>query len=86
MSTSQPSLNFKCKKCCSDRPKRFTSEIALRFPGIEGLNKPIVLVFPETLVCLECGVAEFAVPEKELEVLRTETLVEGATAMARGGS
>ena len=30
---------------------------------------PAVWVFPELAVCLECGIAEFAVPEAELRLL-----------------
>ena len=52
--------------------------MALHFPGLDGLNKPIVWVFPKISVCLDCGLAEFIVPEKELEVLRTGAPVEGA--------
>lgn len=43
--------------------------MALHFPGLKGLDKPIVWVFPEVLVCLECGLAEFSIPETELGVL-----------------
>ena len=42
------------------------------------MNKPVVWVFPTISVCLDCGRAEFVVPEKELEVLRTGVPVEGA--------
>jgi hypothetical protein len=35
------------------------------------VNKPTVWVFPEVLVCLDCGVSEFTVPETELRVLVT---------------
>ena len=76
--------NPRCTSCRSENIKTLTGEIALHFPGLNGLNKPIVWVFPKILVCLECGVAEFAVPERELEVLRTETPVEG-TAVPLGG-
>jgi hypothetical protein len=67
-----------CTSCHSENQKTFTAEIAIHFPGIEGLNKPIVWVFPEIFVCLGCGIAQFTVSEKELEVLRTGAPVEGA--------
>jgi hypothetical protein len=44
-----------CKKCLSGNFKTFNGEIAIHFPGLEGLSKPIVWVFPTVLVCLECG-------------------------------
>lgn len=43
--------------------------MGIRSPGLKGLDKPIVWVFPELLVCLDCGMAEFVVPEAELRVL-----------------
>ena len=57
-----------CRHCESGR-KSFTSEIAIHFPGLDGLNKPLVRVFPEVKVCLNCGMAEFVVPEEERRVL-----------------
>jgi hypothetical protein len=39
------------------------------FPGLKGLDMPIVWVFPKLEVCLECGFAEFEIPETELHVL-----------------
>jgi len=41
-------------------------------------------LFQKVSVCLECGVAELTIPEKELEVLRTGTPVEGASVWLRG--
>jgi hypothetical protein len=61
-----------CKSCGSNRQKKFTGEIAIHFPGLKGIEKPIVWVFPDVLVCLNCGSAEFAVPEAELRVLVTD--------------
>ena len=58
-----------CKRCASDRQGSFNGEIALHFPGLQGLNKPIVWIFPKLVVCLRCGLAEFTVPEGELLVL-----------------
>jgi hypothetical protein len=58
-----------CQRCTSDSRRSFNSEIAIHFPGLNGLDKPIVWVFPRLAVCLACGSAEFIVPERELRVL-----------------
>ena len=60
-----------CELCQSDNQRTFTGEIAIHFPGLKGVKKPIVWVFPHSSVCLNCGAAEFLVPMKELDVLRT---------------
>jgi hypothetical protein len=44
-------------------------EIAIHFPGLNGLDKSIVWVFSKLAVCLRCGFTEFIVPETELRVL-----------------
>lgn len=41
----------------------------MHFSGLQGLDKPIVWIFPKLLVCLDCGFAEFAIPETELRQL-----------------
>ena len=58
-----------CKACGSDPQSKFNAEIAIHFPGRQGLDEPIVWVFPQLLVCLKCGVAQFRVPEAELAAL-----------------
>ena len=58
-----------CKRCTSDSQRAFSGEVAIHFPGLTGLDKPIVWMFPMPLVCLDCGFTEFTVPEKELRVL-----------------
>jgi hypothetical protein len=58
-----------CKSCGSDNLRKFTAEVAIHFPGLQGLDKPIVWAFPKLLVCLNCGNAEFSVPETELRTL-----------------
>jgi len=58
-----------CKSCQSQNQRNLNGEIAIHFPGLEGLKKPIVWVFPKVAVCLSCGVAEFTIPERELTVL-----------------
>jgi hypothetical protein len=67
-----------CKRCASDSQQLFNGEIAIHFPGLKGLDKPIVWMFPKVAVCLECGFTDFKVPEKELRVLVHGIPVEGA--------
>ena len=55
-----------CKSCSSKNREAFSAEINVHCGGWEGLKKPGVLVFPKLLICLDCGFAEFAVPETEL--------------------
>ena len=66
-----------CKSCHSENRNDFTGEVAIHFPGLKGLDKPIVWVFPKLFVCLNCGFTEFVVPETELR-----QLVEGEAAGA----
>jgi predicted Zn-ribbon and HTH transcriptional regulator len=63
----------KCKSCQSERQSNFNGEIGLHFPGRKGLDKPLVLVFPQLVVCLDCGFTEFEIPETELRVLSDGT-------------
>ena len=58
-----------CRGCKSNKQSRFGGEVAIHFPGLKGLNKPIVWVFPKLLVCLDCGLTEFTVPDSELRAL-----------------
>jgi hypothetical protein len=62
-----------CKSCQSQNQRNFTAEVAIHYPGLKGLAKPIVWVFPQLLVCMNCGFTEFAIPEANLR-----RLVEGA--------
>jgi hypothetical protein len=61
--------SFHCSSCQSANQGTFNGEIAIHFPGLEGLDKPIVWVFPKLLVCLNCGFTEFTIPETELREL-----------------
>ena len=70
-----------CIGCQSDKQSAFNGEIAIHFPGLDGLDKPIVWVFPKLVVCLHCGFAEFAVPERELLVLERASPVDGAVVL-----
>jgi hypothetical protein len=44
-------------------------EMAIHLPGLQDIDKPAVWVFSGVVVCLDCGNAEFAVPEAELRQL-----------------
>jgi len=65
---------------CNLESRYFPSEIAIHFPGLDGLNKPVVHVFPQICICVGCGNAEFVVPEPERKVLRDGKLVQGVVA------
>lgn len=58
-----------CRWCGSDKQRRFKAEVAIHFPGLKGIDKPLVLVFLELLVCLNCGKTESTIPESELRML-----------------
>jgi hypothetical protein len=75
-----------CKGCQSDKQRVFNAEIAIHSPGLQGLKKHIVLVFPKLMVCLQCGFTEFTVPERELQVLTHGSPVEGAVIFTEEGS
>ena len=58
-----------CKSCGSLNQRKLTGEVAIHFPGLPNIEKPILWVFPELLVCLDCGTTEFTVPKSELRQL-----------------
>jgi hypothetical protein len=58
-----------CKSCGSVNQKKFTAEMSIHFPELKDIDKPVVWIFPEVVVCLDCGTAEFAVLEAELRQL-----------------
>lgn len=58
-----------CKSCGSLNQSKFTAEIAIHSPGLKNVAEPVVWVFPGIFVCLDCGEAEFTVPEAELRLL-----------------
>jgi hypothetical protein len=70
----------KCKSCGSDSQSKFAAEIGIHYPGLKNIDMPIVWVFPELLICLDCGMAAFAIPEAELRALAKDD----AAATSRG--
>jgi len=63
------SVAMSCKFCQSENQRILNGENAIHSPGVEGLDKPIVWVFPRLLVCLNCGFTEFVIPPAELRQL-----------------
>jgi hypothetical protein len=66
-----------CKSCGADTQSKFAAEIAIHFSELKSLEKPIVWVFPQISVCLNCGNAEFGVPEAELRMLEANATAAG---------
>jgi hypothetical protein len=58
-----------CRSCGSKNESAFPAEINIHFPGPENLTKRPVWVFPQLLVCLNCGFTELVIPETELQLL-----------------
>lgn len=66
-----------CKSCRSVNQSKFSGEMGIHFPGLKNIDKPVVWVFPELVVCLDCGTAEFPVPEAELRLLAKRDAAAG---------
>jgi hypothetical protein len=58
-----------CISCGAANHGKYLAEVDIHFPGLRNAGKKPVLVFPEILICLNCGKAEFTVPEDELNLL-----------------
>ena len=55
---------------------KFGGEIAIHFPGFKNIDKPHVYVSAELVVCLDCGIAQFAIPTDELGLLESGNAAE----------
>ena len=60
---------MKCVSCASSDLAQFNSEILLHFSGITNLNNSGALMFPKVSLCLECGLATFAISASERRAL-----------------
>ena len=54
-----------CPLCQSVNQREFAAEMNIHFPGMKGLDIPTTWVFPTILVCMDCGAAQFTIPEAE---------------------
>jgi hypothetical protein len=70
IAASKPEVLSVSCRCGSADSANFSSEIMIHFAGRKNIDKPGVLLFPKITVCLQCGVAEFTVPEGEIRLLK----------------
>jgi hypothetical protein len=56
-----------CRSCSSKNQAEYEAEINIHLP--RDRDKAAVLIFPKLVVCLDCGVAEFTIPEAGLRLL-----------------
>jgi len=47
------------------------AEACLNFPGLKGLKTEPILIFPKTVVCVDCGFVECNLSGGELEQIRS---------------
>jgi hypothetical protein len=59
-----------CNACGSGSQKTFSAEMAIHFLELKDVDKSVVWIFPEVIVCLDCGLTEFFVPKDELRRLQ----------------
>lgn len=55
-----------CLSCASQNLVTLSVEMNMHFTGLRNIDKPGVWLFPDVLVCLDCGYAHFSVPAVEL--------------------
>ena len=70
-----------CLLCGSGNEAEFAAEMLIHFNDLKNVDKPVVWLFPEVLVCMHCGFARFKVPATELALL---TVSPRVTARERG--
>ena len=73
-----------CTICASDMLKDFDGELGIHFPGREGLDKALVLVYPKLRTCLNCGHVEFFLPAAQKEELKRNFTAPGGSVCRDG--
>jgi hypothetical protein len=58
-----------CVSCGSGKQISFPAEMNIHQSGLNNLDTPGVFVFPNVLVCLDCGYSRFTTPKTELAML-----------------
>jgi hypothetical protein len=60
-----------CRRCNSNQTTCLGAEVNIHFAGLVGLDRPAVLVFPQLVVCLQCGFVEFDLDQEDIPLLAT---------------
>jgi hypothetical protein len=63
-----------CPSCRSVKQAEFTAEMIIHSPGLKNIDRPGFWLFPELLVCLDCGFCRFTVSETELACKQMHSL------------
>jgi hypothetical protein len=71
-----------CQLCGSSKEAELTAEMLVHFPGLKNVDKPAVWLFPRLLVCPNCGLSRFTVPETELASIAKKALEKSADDLA----
>jgi hypothetical protein len=58
-----------CASCGSEKVTQVGAEMVIHCSGLEALDKPGVLAFPTLTACFGCGLTQFVLPERELDLL-----------------
>lgn len=58
-----------CRSCGSKNQTQFASEMSVHHLGLENVDKPVVLIFPNLVVCMDCGFTELSLAQEELREL-----------------
>jgi len=64
-----------CPSCRSEKQTEFTAEMIVHFSGLYNLDEPGVWVFPKLVVCLDCGLSQFTIPQAKRRLLTSGTRI-----------
>ncbi len=71
-----------CQLCGSGNEVELDAEMIIHFSGPKNLDKPGVWVFPNVLVCLDCGCSRFTVPARQLASIAKDTREDKSSTLA----
>lgn len=60
---------MRCPECGSENQRKFASEVAVHVEEKPGERTPPVLVFPQLMICLDCGFLQGQIERNDLPLL-----------------